>query len=118
VPHDLEVAKSELTRRRDAHACFQGVRRPCAEDGDGDNVVAYVLKPNVVIGYKALPPAMLAVKEVIPGDLVLVAYVRLDAPVTETGPIGVLTHWQFVEADAADCMLPKGYKERYAKRLW
>ena len=31
---------------------------------------------------------------------------------------GVLTHWDFVEADERDAMLPEGYDTRFRKQLW
>ncbi len=63
----------------------------------------------------------------VPDDLVFVTYVRLDHP--EIGRYGtraahglavkgVISHWQFVEADATTRDLPVGHEERYRQRLW
>ncbi len=96
VPNAKSLDGSGLTRLIDAHACFRGIRRPCAEDDDGAQFAAYVLKPTY-----------------------LFAYVRLDAPCAP-GPgssMGCLTHWQFVEADATG-LLPIEFSERYVERFW
>jgi hypothetical protein len=68
----------------------------------------------------------LAHLEAVPDDLVFVTYVRLDYSsddehVGRTNPHstrGVITHWQFVEADVSTRSLPIDDKERYRKRLW
>lgn len=107
-----------LIALQDAHACFRGVRRPCAEDDDGDQMVAYVLKPTAFFMYEARPPIMFLRREPVPKDLVFVAYAKLDAPCEQAPNIGVLTHWQFVEADETDANLPEDFNGRYTERLW
>src|SRR5690606_12714434 len=92
----------ELSRLADAHACFKGIKRPIAEDNDGDNMVAYVLAPTVFYAYEP-SMACVAKKRWVPEGFVFVVYVRLDEP-CETSPSevkGVVTHWQFVECDAS-----------------
>jgi hypothetical protein len=102
-----------------AHACFKGIRRPCAEDDDGSEILAYVLKPSRFFVYEPGMASMLAEREA-PTDLVFVVYVRLDAPCAPGGSDlkGVVTHWHFVEADEADDTLPVDFASRYAERLW
>lgn len=118
VPHREEKPDDGLITLFDAHACFQGVRRPIAEDGDGARFVAYVLKPRYFFAYDPRPPLMMTIKEAVPEDLVFVAYLRLDEPADTDVIKGVLTHWHFVEADEKDGRLPVDYEHRYVKRLW
>jgi hypothetical protein len=103
----------------DAHACFRGIERPLAEDNDGGDVVAYALRPRFFYQYD---PNMVSValKVPVPRDVVFVVYARLfDAnKVVASGPIGVITHWDFVEADRADPKLPVHHSSRYRNRLW
>lgn len=118
VPHREADAEVGLTSLFDAHACFQGVKRPVAEDGDGAQFVAYILKPKWFFHYEFKPPLVLSTKRAVPDDLVFVAYVRLDEPAETNGKKGVLTHWHFVEADPRDPTMPVGFDERYVRQLW
>lgn len=108
-----------LTSLGDAHACFQGVKRPCGEDDDGSAWLAYILKPDAFYEYVS-HMACVAHKQEAPSDIVFVAYVRLDEPCAPDGHRvkGVLTHWHFVIADEADASLPEEYQKRYDRRLW
>ena len=102
-----------------AHACFRGIERPLAEDDDGSNVIAYVLRPRFFYEYD---PNMvnLALRVPVPRDLVFVTYARLleqDGEGDE--PVGVITHWGFVEADPkTNLRLPINSATRYRERLW
>lgn len=118
VPHRLGDADAGLTTLFDAHALFKGVRRPIAEDPDGDNFLAYVLKPKWFFVYEPKPPLCMTFKDAVADDLVFVAYVRLDAPADTNLIKGVLTHWHFVEADPRDPRMPINCDERYVSRLW
>lgn len=118
VPHRVPAPEDGLLSLFDAHACFQGVRRPIAEDQDGGSFIAYVLKPRCFFLYEPRPPLILCLKEQVPPDLVFVAYVRLDNPSETNATKGVLTHWQFVEADERDALLPVGFDQRYVRQLW
>lgn len=118
VPNREADPNSGLMTLFDAHACFQGVRRPIAEDADGDRFVAYVLKPSHFFVYDARPPLVMCLKRVVDADLVFVAYVRLDEPMHTNAVKGVLTHWHFVEADSRDNRLPDDFDHRYVKQLW
>lgn len=109
----------DLTCLQRAHACFRGIKRPLAEDDDGEDVIAYVLRPHFFYEYD---PNMLSVasKVPVPRDTVFVAYARLGAP--HTGRFvenrGTLTHWGFVEADSTALQLPVSHGTRYRTRLW
>ncbi len=107
-----------LSMLLDAHACFVGLRRPCADDDHGSGRVAYILKPKAFFVYENRPPVVLTTRETVPPDLVFVAYARLDEPPSAEGVKGVLTHWEFVEADERDPMLPADFDKRYNLRLW
>jgi len=108
-----------LTSIKEAHACFRGIERPLAEDDDGRNVVAYVLRPRFFYEYD---PNMVSValKVPVPRDVVFVVYARLidEKDVVSSGPVGVITHWGFVEADRSDPRLPVNHSSRYRERLW
>jgi hypothetical protein len=90
-----------------------------AEDDDGANVAAYVLRPRYLYEYD---PNMVSValKVPVPRGVVFVVYSRLaDAKtVVASGQTGVITHWDFVEADNANPKLPVNYSTRYRERLW
>jgi len=118
VPYIGDNPEAGLLSLFDAHACFKGVRRPIAEDGNGDGFLAYVLKPSWFFVYDARPPLIMCLKEPVPNDLVFVAYVRLDDPAETSGVKGVLTHWHFVAADKRDGTLPREYDKRYVSQLW
>ncbi len=113
--------KPTLISLSQAHACFQGIRRPIGEDDDGDNVVAYILRPREHYVYRADMVTVAHLKPV-PGDLAFVCYVRLDLPEQHdgVGTKGVITHWQFVDGEIGPGgdVLPVGYDQRYKKRLW
>ena len=108
-----------LSRLTDAHACFAGLRRAHDEDNFGTSFIAYVLKPHYF--YEYVPdPICYAKKADVPEDLVFVAYARLDEPCASDGHLvkGVLTHWQFVQADGESPLLPIDHDTRYNQRLW
>jgi hypothetical protein len=109
---------NDLSSLIQAHACFRGIERPLAEDDDGANVVAYVLRPRFFYEYD---PHMvsLALRVPVPRDLVFVTYARLfelEGKADEL--VGVVTHWGFVEADPRNLRLPINSSTRYRERLW
>jgi hypothetical protein len=114
-----DLISGALTSIAEAHACYRGIERPLAEDDDGSNVVAYVLRPRFFYEYD---PNMVSValKVPVPRGVVFVAYARLADPkgVVASGEAGVITHWGFVEADSADPKLPVNHSSRYRDRLW
>ena len=59
-------------------------------------------------------------KEAVPDDVVFVVYVRLDEPFKAFASCakGIVTHWQFVEADAVNRGLPSEFDERYDRQMW
>lgn len=112
-------AEEGLITLVEAHACFRGICRALAEDDNGNNVVAYILKPRFF--YKRVTNMVcLAEKQVIPEGLLFAAYARLDVPWDdgESSTVGVVTHGGFVEADAADPLLPVDHAARFIERLW
>ncbi len=110
---------SDLTSLQHAHACFKGIKRPLAEDNEGENVLAYVTRPHFFYQYE---PNMVSVasKVPVPRDVVFVTYVRLGlsrkGAIVETK--GTVTHWGFVEADPSSLRLPVDYTTRYLAQLW
>lgn len=119
VPGHERKDDSRLLSLSAAHACFRGIKRPCGEDDDGIEFLAYVLKPTHFYVYT---PSMtcVAAQQETPDDLVFVVYVRLDEPFDDQGerPQGVVTHWEFVDADEGNPNLPSDFGHRYVKRLW
>jgi hypothetical protein len=110
---------ADLTSLQHAHACFKGIKRPLAEDNDGEHVLAYVLRPHFFYEYD---PNMVSVasKVPVPRDVVFVTYVRLT-PGRQRGLIetkGAVTHWGFVEADPSSLRLPVDHASRYHVHLW
>lgn len=113
IEHPVEPLKSFW----DAYACWQGINRPCGQDSDGHNLVAYCIKPKMTYGFEARPPATLAKLVAVPEDLVFVVFAKLDEPPGQ--PVsGVLTHWQFMETEVNNYLMPLGHENRFAKRLW
>jgi hypothetical protein len=108
----------DLTELADAHALFKGINRPLAEDDDGADVLAYVLKPEFMYENDSNMVSV-ALKVAVPQDVVFVVYVRLDK--ANDGPKaarGTVTHWHFVEADPAYPDLPVDFSSRYRTQLW
>lgn len=114
----VEYGDQDFFRLIDAHACFQGIKRPCGADDDGSRTVAFILKPSSFFVFDGRPPVSWMHKKAVPHDLVFVAYARLDEPCDTASHVGVLTHWQFVEADENDPNLPEDFGNRFVKRLW
>lgn len=111
--------QGKLTKLSDAHALFQGIERPLADDDDGSQVLAYVLKPQYM--YENNPDMVsVALKVAVPQDVVFVVYARLNKANGEGHGVtrGTVTHWHFVEADPAARMLPVDYFTRYRTQLW
>jgi hypothetical protein len=116
--HRNRKAKGELSKLADAHALFKGIQRPLADDDDGSQVLAYVLKPKFM--YENNPDMVsVALKVAVPQDVVFVVYARLNkASDGPSGARGTVTHWHFVEDDPAFPMLPVDFSSRYRTRLW
>lgn len=109
-----------------AHACFRGLMRPAGEDDRGLDFAAFVTKPK--IGFRYQPSMNCLIQPFnIPDDLVFVIYARLDFPegrayqrTNGKRPVtnGVVTHWQLVECDLKNPMLPIDYETRFRRKLW
>jgi hypothetical protein len=112
-------AEEGLTTLVEAHACFRGVNRALAEDDNGDNVVAYILKPSHFYEHVTTNMVCAASKRPTPQDLVYALHVRLDIPCDlESATIGVITHGGFVRVGSEDSLLPEDHASRYTSRLW
>jgi hypothetical protein len=111
-------ADQGLSTLVEAHACFRGIRRALAEDDVGDDVIAFILKPKFFYEH-GINMVCAAAKRATPSDLVFALHARLDHPRDDqNSTVGVVTHGGFVEADAADPMLPIDHGTRYCRRLW
>ena len=114
----VEFDDQDLSRLTDAYACFSGIKRPCGSDDTGATTIAYILKPKTLFAYDSRPPVFWMRKQSVPRDLVFVAYVRLDVVGDAASDTGILTHWQFAEADENDPTLPHDFENRFVNRLW
>ena len=115
---NVEDPKCELKGIAFANACFLGVNRPIGEDNQGNDVLAYIVKPE---WYYIHEPSMTGVVKLrtVPLDLVFVVYVKLDAPYNDGGGNeGVVTHWSTVESDKLNPYLPRDHSKRFSHRLW
>lgn len=106
-----------LVSLADAVACYQGLRRPCGDDDNGDERVIFILNPLEFFEYQFRPPIVHVNRRRVPSDLVFAAYARLDLP-SEGGVRGVVTHWEFLEACPVDGALPIDHGDRYRQLLW
>lgn len=120
-----EFANKPLSSLGDAHACFRGLKRPVGEDDTGWDHAAFISKPKWF--FRSQVGIVTAVRIApVPEDLVFVTYVRLNRtrPESDTAyamgvpDLGVITHWEFVEADQGNPMLPVEYASRYRRRSW
>ena len=117
--HRNQNVTGSLSGLKDAHALFRGIKRPLAEDDNGTNVLAYVVKPKFMYEYDSGSMVSVALKVAVPQDVVFVVYVRLDNPEAALASLtGTVTHWGFVEADGSDPTLPVEHNSRYRQRLW
>lgn len=113
-------ADKGLSCLEDAHACFQGINRPLAEDDSGEKVLVYIIKPRF---FYVFTPHMVCVarKADVPPDLVFAVYVRAENPdALEADKIGgMITHWHFVEASGdSRFLLPVNHTARYRVQRW
>lgn len=107
-----------LSSLRQAHACFEGLKRPIGNQDGGDGVVVYVTKPSCAYRYRPSPTGT-AEKFSVPEDVVFLTCVKLDVPYEPNAMAsGVVTHWLFSEADPNGPDLPVEFETRFARRLW
>lgn len=109
-----------------AHACFRGIRRPVGHDEHGFDYLAYVHKAPYRFSY--IPSMGRCVQLVrVPDDLLFVPYVKLDFPEgrpygkrqsKKASVMGVVTHWDYVEADSEAPDLPLDHQTRFRRREW
>jgi hypothetical protein len=90
------------------------------------DVFAYVHKPQYTYQYvPSMSRCIIPLK--LPVDVVFVTYMKLDYPegrpygkdaFRKTPVQGIVTHWDFVEADSLDPTLPTQFGSRYRQRMW
>lgn len=108
-----------------AHACFRGLMRPFGDDKRGFDRFVFITRPKFTVSYQ---PSMtcVATLERLPQDVLFAIYCRLDFPCSvgnsrklDLRPTsGLITHWQFVEADPTNADLPVAFRDRYRMRMW
>lgn len=123
--YDLLTSRIACQSLVSAHAAFRGVNRPVGDDERGLDHVVFVSKPSVHFRFA---PSMACVAEPreLPSDVVLATYVKLDFPEGRPNPArkvtvpvgGIITHWELIEADPDDRLVPVHSSERYRRRLW
>jgi|TARA_A100001391_G_scaffold72136_3_gene46017 hypothetical protein len=114
-----------LTSFAKAHACFQGLKRPVADDKHGFDSFAFIIEPGIIFTTTA-DMVCCAEPMMVPRDLLLAVYVRLDYPHgrpngfngSEPASVGIVTHWEFLERSPDDTSLPIDHAERYRRRRW
>ncbi|MDT8397350.1 MAG: hypothetical protein RQ899_01905 [Pseudomonadales bacterium] len=109
--HSTEVDDSRGIR--DAHAVFQGLKRPhLKEDGD-KSVLIYITKPAYIYKYK---PGMACVvaRNPFPKGAVFAIYVNMD----EGGDTGEIFNWELLKCAFDNDSLPDNYNERYDTVRW
>jgi ISXO2-like transposase domain len=124
------VNNSELVRRTehseafiatlsDAKSCFKGVKRPYGEDDDGSCVYVYVIPTEYTVRWQS---DMRTVAGVFPVPVGTVFTVHVSQSLTlqgeNDGIWGMITKWEFINADGEQNQLPDGYGERYDELLW
>jgi len=123
---ELRLAACPLVSILEAHACFRGVKRPVGVDDRGFDMVVMITRPKWFVRNHTSMVCMGDLSPV-PEDLIFATFVRLDQPNSgryginiDTSAIkGVITHWQFIEADnSSGEPLPVEHRERFRKRLW
>ena len=117
VSGSVEPPNGQLKTLWNAHACWRGIERPCGDDDNGENHVAYCINATVTYKFEAKPPATYARLITIPNTVVFVVFAKLDEPSNHLIK-GVLTHWQFIQMDVNNASVPLGHDVRFAKRLW
>ena len=110
------------TTLKDAVACFQGVKRPYDNEGDGASVLIYILAPKVSIKYQP-DMACLASAVRLPKDTILTVQIR---PADSGGALqpleqdvdGIITRIEPVAGEGGGSTLPANHQHRYASLLW
>jgi hypothetical protein len=112
--------KNAYLRKRTAVACFQGVERPYDGEDFGESILIYVL--NIINSIEYDPDMVCVASSVaVPPNTPATVQVRPIDPLhlEQDGVCGVLTRIEFVPGEAAEgVLLPKGFADRYRKRLW
>lgn len=112
--HEMESTEEDNSRGiKDAHAVFQGIRRPHIEEGGDESVFVYIIKPKYC--YKYIPDMACTTKrEPFPEKAVFAVYVNFD----QEKDIGEVFNWELLKADPAEPHLPESSEHRYDRRVW
>jgi hypothetical protein len=120
ISHLAESAPTPtLTTLDDATACFRGIHRPHLREDNGDNVITYILKPEVSIEFAA-SMACLARAVSPPTPFVITMQVVLNEclQVSHDNVAGIITRVEPIGCDLVDPTLPVEYQTRYGQRCW
>jgi hypothetical protein len=108
-----------LTTLFDSTGCFQGIKRPHLKEDNGDNVVTYVLKPEVTIEYASAMACMArALKPTVPFVLTVQAVLANSLQDCSNGISGLITRIEPVYCDSENDNLPVDFQTRYRKQCW
>lgn len=95
----------------DAHAVFQGLKRPHIDEDGDKQVYIYICKP--AFCYKRIVNMTCTIKRApFPDGAVFAIYLNLD----DDGSTGEVFNWEFVKCDADDPTMPEDFKNRYDQR--
>ena len=108
-----------LLTLHDAVACFQGIQRPHLLEDNGDNVLVYVLRPQVTIEFASSMACLArAVQPAIQFALTVQVVLAEALQNCPTNVDGIITRIEAVACDANDRDLPVEYGTRYRRRCW
>jgi hypothetical protein len=109
----------------EAHALFQGLKRPCLMLGHDADICVYVLSSASTFVYRANVKNKSVGPERYPKPdaSVFVVYANLSMRQnqSESGQValdGVILFWEWILADQDQPLLPAQHGSRYVKRIW
>lgn len=108
-----------ISTLHDATACFQGIERPHLMEDNGDNVVVYILKPDVTIQFASAMACMArALKPAIPFVLTVQVVLAKSLHDCPNGVSGIVTRIEPVACDPENNNLPVDFSTRYRTQCW
>jgi hypothetical protein len=108
-----------LSTLADSTACFQGIERPHLKEDNGDNVITYILKPEVTIEFASAMACMArALKPTVPFVLTVQAVLAKSLQECPNGITGRITRIEPVNCDSDNDKLPVDYQTRYREQCW
>lgn len=98
---------------RRAHVIFKGIKRPCKNSGNDEDIFVYVTKPKFRYRYE---PGMVCVAKRVeaPDNVLFVALVSFPPG----QDVGEVLNWEWVETDPDGSQKPIGYADRYDQEVW